>query len=124
MLLNLRRDARPSQVRALLQSVTRLLREHNQVEAGACPVHFVGVGTYSLDVDIFVYILTSDDNEFAEIRQDLLLNILDAVDAVGTSLALPTQASINYSYSRPGDQPSAPAVQRQVREAENRNSDR
>ena len=57
----------------------------------------MGVGTYSLDLEVSVYVLTSDDNEFAEIRQDLLLSILDAVEAAGTALALPTQASIDYS---------------------------
>jgi hypothetical protein len=35
---------------------------------------------------------------FLAIQQELLLSILDAVEAAGTALALPTQASINYSF--------------------------
>jgi hypothetical protein len=33
-----------------------------------------------------------------KIQQDLYLWILDAVEAAGTALALPTQASITYAY--------------------------
>jgi MscS family membrane protein len=95
--LNLRRDTSPDQVRALLASIGRILADHKSVEAGPLAVRFIGVGTYSLDVEIFVYILTQDGDEFLKIQQDLLLMILDAVEAAGTALALPTQASISYS---------------------------
>jgi len=95
--LNLRRDTKPDQVRSLLQSITSLLQHHTKVDAGATPVQFVGVGTYSLDLDVSAYVLTSDDSEFAQIRQELLLAMLDAVEAAGTALALPTQASVEYS---------------------------
>lgn len=95
--LNLRRDTTPDQVRTLLQSVTRLLKDNSKVETGAMPVRFVGIGTYSLDLEIFVYILTLDGNEFMKIQQNLFLAILDAVEAAGTSLAVPTQANIAYT---------------------------
>jgi small-conductance mechanosensitive channel len=70
---------------------------HSEVETGALPVRFVGVGTYSLDVEIFAYVLTREGDEFLQLQQDLLLQILDSVEHAGTALALPTQASINYS---------------------------
>jgi hypothetical protein len=50
-----------------------------------------------LDLDVSAYILTSDDDEFSRVQQELLLRILEAVEAVGTRLALPTQASLNYN---------------------------
>ena len=56
---------------------------------------------YSLDLEIFAYILTRDGNEFLQLQQDLLLWVLDAVQAAGTALALPTQASISYSPDGP-----------------------
>ena len=95
--LNLRRDSTPDQVRIVLKSIAQILAGHSDVEAGALPVRFVGVGTYSLDVEIFVYVLTRNGDEFLRTQQDLLLKILDAVKAAGTALALPTQASIDYS---------------------------
>ncbi len=96
-MLNLRRDTKPDQVRILLESIAAIFEKHEKVDASAAPVHFVGVGTYSLDLEITVYILTANDNEFAKTRQELLLAILDAVETAGTALALPTQASIEYS---------------------------
>jgi len=96
--LNLQRDTKPDQVRALLASITKTLAEHPKLETGPLPVRFVGVGTYSLDLEIFAHVLTKDGDEFMKIQQDLYLWILDAVEAAGTALALPTQASISYSY--------------------------
>ena len=108
--LNLRRDTKPDQVRSLLQSISSILQHHDKVDAGATPAQFVGVGTYSLDLDISVYLLTSEDSLFAQIRQELFLAILDAVEAAGTALALPTQASVDYSRA-PHMQPNGTASQ-------------
>jgi MscS family membrane protein len=91
--LNLRRNTSPEQVRELLGSITASLKKHPKVEMGPLPVRFIGVGTYSLDLEIFVYVLTPVYDEFLQIQQELLLWILDAVEAAGTALALPTQAT-------------------------------
>lgn len=103
--LNLRRDTTPGQVRTLLESVGQTLKQHPKIEQGGIPVRFIGIGSYSLDVEIFVYVLTTDGDEFVRTQQDLLLTILDEVAAAGTALAVPTQASITYS---PIDRPPAP----------------
>ncbi|HEY3739267.1 MAG TPA: mechanosensitive ion channel domain-containing protein, partial [Bryobacteraceae bacterium] len=105
-MLNLRRDTTPAQVRALLDAIQRILTENQKVETGNLPVRFIGVGSYSLDVEIFAYILTSQGDEFLAIQQNLLLRILEAVAAAGTALALPTQASVVYS---PGSLPDRSA---------------
>lgn len=102
--LNLKRETTPDQVRELLQSLTRLLKGIPKLETGALPVRFVGIGSYSLDIEIFVYILTLDGDEFMKIQQDLFLSIMDAVKAAGTTLALPTQATI--AYAQPASAPS------------------
>lgn len=94
--LNLRRDTTPEQVRTILAAIEKLLKAHPKVETGNLPVRFIGVGAYSLDIEIFVYILTEDGDEFMGIRQDLLLHILDAIKRAGAALAIPTQASIVY----------------------------
>jgi MscS family membrane protein len=94
--LNLRRDTTPDQVRKVLASVSQILTENPKLETGKLPVRFIGVGTYSLDLEVFAYILTENGDEFLQIQQELYLAILDAVEAAGTALALPTQASIYY----------------------------
>jgi MscS family membrane protein len=99
--LNLVRNTTPDQMRALLQAITKLLRDTPKIEAGGLPVRFIGIGQYSLDIEIFVYITTLDGDEFMKIQQDLLLAIMDAVESAGTALALPTQASIDYGSEPP-----------------------
>ncbi len=99
--LNLRRDTTPEQVRAVLGSVGKTLTENPKIEQGAVPVRFVGIGTYSLDLEVSVYVLTRDGDEFLKIQQELLLTILDEIAEAGTALALPTQASFVYSINRP-----------------------
>jgi MscS family membrane protein len=96
--LNLRRDTTPGQVREVLQAIQQILKDPG-IEAGPVPGRFIGVGQYSLDIEIFAYVLTVDGDEFLKIQQDLLLRILDAVAAAGTALALPTQASVDYSVA-------------------------
>ena len=97
--LNLRRDTTPDQVRRLLQSIGTTLKNKPKIEAGATPVHLAGLGSYSLDLEVFVYILTRNGDEFLAIRQDLLLAILDEIAAAGTALALPTQVSVSDSVT-------------------------
>jgi MscS family membrane protein len=113
--LNLRRDTTPDQVRMLLESIKRILKDHPKVESGNLPVRFVGVGTYSLDLEVFAYILTQAGDEFLQIQQELLLRILDAVEAAGTALALPTQASVNYSFGNAPNPNGAPTSQEVMR---------
>jgi MscS family membrane protein len=95
--LSLTRETSPAQIRQLLDSISRLLDSNPKVDPGGRSVRFAAVGAYSLDFDISAYILTANDDEFSRVQQELLLGILEAVEATGTRLALPTQASINYS---------------------------
>jgi MscS family membrane protein len=106
--LNLRRDTTPDQLRVILAAVQRMLEKHPTIETGGMPVRFVGVGTYSLDIEVFAYVLTDDGDEFMRIRQDLILRILDAVEESGTTLALPTQV-LQQAQASPQAQDLDPA---------------
>lgn len=105
--LNLRRDTTPEQVRTVLKEVTQILTGREKLEIGKLPVRFVGVGTYSLDLEVAVYVLTNNGDEFLQIRQELLLSILDAIESAGTALALPTQASVSYAANPEGEPEAA-----------------
>jgi hypothetical protein len=63
------------------------------VETGTLPVRFIGVGAYSLDIEIVAYVKTTDYDEFLALQQELLLNMLRAVEQAGTALAVPLQES-------------------------------
>jgi MscS family membrane protein len=78
-------------MRYVLVQVRRLLYEHPKVETEGARSRFVSLDTSSLAIEIFCYVLTRDDKEFLAIRADLLLRIMDIVDAAGTGFAFPSQ---------------------------------
>jgi MscS family membrane protein len=92
--INLRRDTTSEQMLRVLSSIRELLVNHPKVEEGKIPVRFIGVGPFSLDVEVAVYIKTADYDEFLELQQDLLLKMLQAVETAGTGLAVPLQESV------------------------------
>jgi MscS family membrane protein len=93
--LNLRRDTTSAQLLEVLSSVREILKVHPKVEAGSLPVRFIGVGPYSLDVEVAAYVNTADYDEFLALQQELLLRMLQAVEEAGTALAVPLQESFN-----------------------------
>ena len=82
--INLRCDATPSQVRQLIVALRKILDDHPLVEVGKIPIRFTGIASYSYDWRIFAYVLTSQFDDYLKVQTDLLLQILDAVEAAGT----------------------------------------
>ena len=91
VMLGLRYETTPDQLRAVLERVHRLLRAHSRVDPEPARIRFVGFGAYSLDCEIFAYVLTADFGEFLAIREEILLQVMDAVAASGTAFAFPSQ---------------------------------
>src|SRR5580700_6570119 len=93
--LNLRRDTTSDQLLQVLSAVREILKHHSKLETGDIPVRFTGIGSYSLDLEIFAYAATSDSDVFLGIQQELLLEMLQAVERAGAALAVPLLESIH-----------------------------
>ena len=89
--LGLRVDSKPDHVRFVLAEVRKLLYSHPKVETASVRVRLTDVAGSSLSIEVFVYILTREFNEYAAVREDLLLRILDIMEDSGGTLALPAQ---------------------------------
>jgi MscS family membrane protein len=89
--LGLRVDSKPDHVRFVLTEVRRLLYSHPKIETATVRVRLTDVAGSSLTIEVFSYILTRDFNEYAAVREDLLLRILDVIENSGGTLALPAQ---------------------------------
>jgi MscS family membrane protein len=96
--LNLRRDTTSEQLQEVLTAVRKILAGEPKVEAGNIPVRFVGIGTYSLDVEVDVCVATRDYDEFLALQQNLLLQLLQAVERSGAALAVPIQESFESRH--------------------------
>jgi MscS family membrane protein len=89
--LGLRPESKPDHVRFVLAEIRRLLYSHPKVETKSVRVRLTDIAGTSLSMEVFVYILTRDFNEFAAVREDLLLRIMDVMEDSGGGLALPSQ---------------------------------
>jgi MscS family membrane protein len=89
--LALRPETKTDHLRFVLSEVRRLLYSHPKVETKTVRVRLTDISGSSLIVEVVSYILTQDFNEFAAVREDLLLRIMDVMDDAGGGLALPSQ---------------------------------
>jgi MscS family membrane protein len=89
--LGLRLESKPDHVRFVLSEIRRLLYSHPKVETKTVRVRLTDLTGSSLTVEIMAYILTQDFNEFAAVREDVLLRVMDVMEDSGGGLALPSQ---------------------------------
>jgi MscS family membrane protein len=88
--LGLRYETSPDQLRYVLAQIRRLLYEHSKVETSGARIRFIGFDQSALSLELFCYVLTRDYGEFLAVREDLLLRIMEVVNASGTRLAVPS----------------------------------
>jgi MscS family membrane protein len=89
--LGLRYETTPDQIRYLLVTLRSMLYAHPKVNPDPARVRFAGFGPDALRLEFWVYINTTSNDEFLEVQEDLLLRIMDIVNASGTGLAFPSQ---------------------------------
>jgi MscS family membrane protein len=87
----LRYDTPPRAMRSILEEVNRALKQHPKVETESARVRLVEFGVSSLDLEVSAYILATDASVFLAVQEELMLQIMEIVDANGTSLALRAQ---------------------------------
>jgi MscS family membrane protein len=103
--LHLRYDTTPGLLQVVLKNLRALLHDHPRVTDDPARVRFVGFGDYSLVLEIFAYIDTSDINDYLACQEDLNLRIMRIVEDAGTSLALPSRTLYHTQDSRGGGNP-------------------
>jgi MscS family membrane protein len=91
--IQLRYETTPDQLRWVLAELRKLLFAHPRVLNEDARVRFTSFGSYSLDLDVYAYLDTTDYAESLEITEDLNLRIMDVVDSAGTGFAFPSQTA-------------------------------
>lgn len=89
--IGLRYETTADQTRFVLAEIRRLLYAHPKVETASARVRFVKLADSTLNLEVFSYVQTRDNNEFLAVQEDLLLRILDIVEGAGSGLAFPSQ---------------------------------
>jgi MscS family membrane protein len=91
--IGLRYETSPDQIRYILIEIRKMLYAHPKVDPDPARIRFVNFGAYSLDLDIFAYVKTTDYGEYLEVAEDLNLRIMEIVAAAGSSFAFPSQTT-------------------------------
>jgi MscS family membrane protein len=89
--LGLRSETKADHLRYVLSEIRRLLYSHPKIESKTVRVRLTDIAPGSLNVEVFSYVLTVDYNEYAAVREDLLLRMMDLAEEAGTGVALPSQ---------------------------------
>lgn len=88
---NFRYETTPAQIRYLLAELRAVMLANPKVDPDPARIRFIELGPHSLNLEIFAYVLASNYNEFLEIKEDLLLRMMDVVEASGAEFAFPSQ---------------------------------
>ena len=89
--LSLRSETKSDHLRFVLSELRRLLYSHPKIETTTVRVRLIDIAAAAPSVEVLCYVLTQDFNEFAAVREDVLLRMLEIVEKSGTGLALPAQ---------------------------------
>jgi MscS family membrane protein len=79
------------QMQTVLHDIRGVLGESQYLEADSIRVRFLRFGPSSLEVEVSAYVLAGDWNQFLEIREGLLLRILESIESIGVQIASPLQ---------------------------------
>ena len=113
--LAIRYETSADQLRYLLAEVRRLLYAHPKIESESASIRFANFDASALRLEISAYVVTTDANEFAAIREDLLLRIMNIVEDSGTCFAFPSQ-TLYFSRDSGLDKEKAAAAEQQVQQ--------
>jgi len=87
----LRYETTAEQLRRVLAEIRTMLSNHPKVEQATHRTRFVRFGDFSLDVEVFAYVLSPDWPDFLAEQEDLLVRVMGIIEASGTSFAFPSQ---------------------------------
>ena len=105
--VGLRYETTPEQLRLVVEATRRLLEEHAAADRKSVRVRFFRLGAFSLDVELFAYLLARDLDAFLEMQEQLLFRVTEIISKSGTQIAFPSQTmylSSAGSAPAPGQQ--------------------
>jgi MscS family membrane protein len=80
-----------SKLSAIIQKVREMLKTHNELDATqTLIVNFNAYGKSSLDFFVYTFTKTTDWIKYHEVKQDVLLKILEIIEHEGAEVAFPT----------------------------------
>jgi MscS family membrane protein len=92
-----------AQLTTVLERIRAVMQENPNLETSTARVRFLRLGTASLDIEIFAYVLARDWNQFLKIQEFLLLRIIDCIESSGVQFAFPLQGGAAAAFNSSDD---------------------
>ena len=89
--IGLRYETKPEQIRYVLAKLREMCLAHPKIDKDSLRIRFVGYGASAQEIQIRIYALTQDWNEFYAIQEDVFLRVGEIVEESGTGFARPSQ---------------------------------
>ncbi len=84
-------DSSPDKINQAVTELRRIIREDPKMHHDFFLVNFNAFGPSSLDIFIYCFTVTTDWAEYLQVRQELLLKFMTAVQDLGLEFAFPSQ---------------------------------
>lgn len=84
-------ETNAEQMEQALEAIKKILREHKDVSQEFFLVSFTDFGPSSLDILVYYFTTTTVWEEYLQVRQEVNLAIMRALEGLGLSIAFPTQ---------------------------------
>jgi len=121
MVVGLRYETTPGQLRYVLVNLRQLLQADPRVDHQTARVRLVKLGDSTLDIELYACVRTTDWAEFLGVREQILLRVLDIVDEAGTAIAYPSQ-TLYLGRDRANDPEKALAAEASVAARQDKNA--
>jgi MscS family membrane protein len=99
--LNLVYGTTAKQMRDVLAGLEKVLRDHPAIWPDDVSVRFMQFGSSSLDIEIMAWFRTTDFGIFKAMRQEVLIQFMEAVERAGSAFAFPTR-TVHVVEANPG----------------------
>ena len=94
---------KPAGLRSLREALVKCVRSHPKVWPDVVRVHFTGLTDSSITVEITAWFQVTEQDQFLEARQELLLQLLEVIETFGATPAFAraaaAQAASKYLYA-------------------------
>lgn len=113
--LGLTFETTAAQMQAVLDGCRARLAADPRVEPATARVRFLKLSAYTLDVEVYAYVLAPDWATFLGVQEELLLSLMHAVEKAGSGFAFPTQTTYLAAEAKalePAAPPADPRVPR------------
>jgi len=92
--VRLRYDLSPDHLRYVLEQLRDVLAQDSKVEKSTARVRVMRFGENAIEVEIYAYILERDYSAFLAAQENLLLQVMEALERTGGAVALPSQTTM------------------------------